>query len=484
MKSLLVRIAKLHSVRVLHATQHRSIHASATSSAVLGRIRQVLDQARLEHKARPEKTQDAAPSDPPATDQPAKNHKEPSDATNKKPKSTQELLYESRVQQRAKQKEHLRMPQEYWPADAMLRMPKVFGKFPQPDDAEVAKIVLIGAANAGKSTLVNRLTGAEVSIVSRQPQTTRTRIMASSTVGNKQLVFLDTPGIVSRAGLRRIARGTVTAPWLTLAEASFAVLMLDAYKITEKATFVEDGLFDHFSRAKTIPAFLVVNKVDLITDQEKLRSRVKHYYDQYPKIVGEPIYISAMNNVGIDDLKTKLLGLTKKGDWEVPAHVTSDMSDLTRVEEIIRAEWFELMDSYMPYVITQRNVCWEESNVLYTKNALFKKNGPDEPVHTRETEESIDAVTQYTEGKQVRIIPKSDSSTLELHERPLMRQVLIIKQEMIVPSGGQAKIVIGSGGEHIKTIMRNAAIKISKALRRHVRLNIQVVVEKDRRTHK
>ncbi|KAJ2473540.1 hypothetical protein IWW56_005971, partial [Coemansia sp. RSA 2131] len=349
-------------------------------SAVLGRIRQVLDQARLEHKARPEKTQDVAPSDPSATDQPATNHKESSDATSsKKPKSTQELLYESRVQQRAKQKEHLRMPQEYWPADAMLRMPKVFGKFAQPDDAEVAKIVLIGAANAGKSTLVNQLTGAEVSIVSRQPQTTRTRIMASSTVGNKQLVFLDTPGIVSRAGLRRIARGTVTAPWLTLAEASFAILMLDAYKITEKATFVEDGLFDHFSRAKTIPAFLVVNKVDLITDQEKLRLRVKHYYDQYPKIVGEPIYISAMNNIGIDDLKTKLLELTKKGDWEVPAYVTSDMSDLTRVEEIIRGEWFELMTSYMPYVITQRNVCWEEANVLYTKKALFKKNGPDEP---------------------------------------------------------------------------------------------------------
>ncbi|KAJ2470216.1 hypothetical protein IWW56_006577, partial [Coemansia sp. RSA 2131] len=90
----------------------------------------------------------------------------------------------------------------------------------------------------------------------------------------------------------------------------------------------------------------------------------------------------------------------------------------------------------------------------------------------------------YTEGKQVRIIPKTDSSTLEPHERPLMRQVLIIRQEIIVPSGGQAKILIGSGGEHIKTIMRNAAIKISKALRRHVRLHIQVVVEKDRRSHK
>ncbi|KAJ2351140.1 hypothetical protein GGF43_004118, partial [Coemansia sp. RSA 2618] len=460
-------------------------------------VRQALDQARLEPKPkrsdppaqdRPAERQDSAaqktPQQPTQTNEAQTNEAQTNEAQTSKAKTKAARQYESRVRQREQQREHMHMPQEYWPADAMLRMPKVFGKFAQPADAEVAKIVLIGAANAGKSTLVNCLTGAEVSIVSRRPQTTRTRIMASSTVGSKQLVFLDTPGIVTRAGLRRIERGTVTAPWLTLSEAGVAILLLDAFKITEKATFVEDGLFDHFSRNRTIPAFLVINKVDLITDMERLRLRVADYRARYRKIIGEPIYISAMHNSGIDSLKAQLLAQTRPGDWEVPAHVTSDMSELTRVEELIRAEWFERMDSYMPYVITQRNVGWEESNVLYSNKVRFKDQGPADTLFVSKSDESTHAVSEHASGKQARAIPKNATSTVEPHERPLMRQTLVIKQQLIVPSGGQAKILIGTDGEHIKAISSAAASKISKALGRHVRLHIQVVVEEDKRAAK
>ncbi|KAJ2889705.1 hypothetical protein GGI21_006463, partial [Coemansia aciculifera] len=217
-------------------------------------------------------------------------------------------------------------------------MPKVFGEIEQPENAEVAKFVVIGAANSGKSTLVNRLTGAQVSIVSERPQTTRARIMAATTVGHKQLVFLDTPGIVNRNALRRVSRGVVTSPWLTLAEADVVILMLDAFKLTEKSDVVERYLFAQLEKNSTTPAILVINKLDLVQNQDKLAEKIREYAAKYPYVVEGPLFISALGNTNVDELKSLLLARTKPGKWVVPAHVSNDMSDLLRVEELIRAE--------------------------------------------------------------------------------------------------------------------------------------------------
>ncbi|KAJ2845428.1 hypothetical protein IWW36_004784, partial [Coemansia brasiliensis] len=366
------------------------VHSSAVTSAVLGRIQQVMDQSRPVQNAKNQGTSSeetsSSPGDPPAkvpakpaAAKPAASNEAKTSGTNTKRASY--LKWKSREKQRAQQIAHFDMPYDYWPADPVLSMPKVFGTFQQPPDAKIAKIVMIGAANAGKSTLVNRLTGSEVSIVSRQPQTTRTRIMASSTVGSRQLIFLDTPGIVSRAGIRRIARGTVTAPWLTLSEASCVLLLLDAYKITEKTTYVEDGIFDSLSRLPPKPALMVVNKMDLITDRTRLERVVAEYRAKYPSIIGEPIYISAIDNKGVDIVKAQLLEQARPGDWEVPADVTNDMSDLMRVEELIRAEWFERMTSYMPYVVRQRNVGWEETSVMYGRRVGINEEYPSHVVY-------------------------------------------------------------------------------------------------------
>ncbi|KAJ1836331.1 hypothetical protein LPJ63_000354 [Coemansia sp. RSA 2711] len=426
MRLILQRAALQRGRGAQNAARIRHIHASAAAGAMLGKIQRVLDQARP--APAPDKNQTAAKSQAASADAASVPGRapEPAAASNGSSKPRRQ-----RRQQQQQHEEHLRMPQEYWAADAMLGMPKVFGRFEQPADAAVAKIALIGAANAGKSTLVNRLTGAEVSIVSRRPQTTRTRIMASSTVGSRQLVFLDTPGVVSRAGLRRIARGVITAPWLTLAEADCAVLLLDAFKLTERQDVVEDGLFRHLARTKSVPAFLVFNKIDLVTDHDKLRAKAAEYRQRYRQIIGEPLFISALGNVGVDALKALLLEQARPGAWAVPAHATNDMSDLMRVEELIRAEWFERMASYLPYAIRQRNVCWEEASA-----------------------------------------PPA---------APKDRPVLVIKQQLIVATSGQAKILIGSDGEHIKAISSNAARKIAEALGRLVRLHIQVVVDAGRK---
>ncbi|KAJ2651614.1 hypothetical protein IWW40_001514 [Coemansia sp. RSA 1250] len=459
----------------------RLLHSSAPISAVLGRIQQVMDQSRPVQKPKNQGVSSsentANPGDPPA---PA-----PADSDAKSPdtkhKNSAYLKYKAREKQRAQQAAHFDMPYEYWPADPVLSMPKVFGTFEQPPDAQIAKIVMIGAANAGKSTLVNRLTGAEVSIVSRQPQTTRTRIMASSTVGNKQLIFLDTPGIVSRAGIRRIARGTVTAPWLTLSEASCVLLLLDAYKITEKTTYVEDGIFDSLSRLPPKPALMVINKMDLITDRTKVERAVAEYRARYSGIISDPIYISAIDNVGVEAVKAQLLEQTRPGDWEVPANVTNDMSDLMRVEELIRAEWFERMSSYLPYVIKQRNVGWEETSVMYNRHVKIDEEYPSHVVYD-EKQDSLLAACEHSAKKQTTIL--RNQKDIGLQQPPQMRRVLVIHQQLLVQSGGQAKILIGENGKLIKEISRVAAGKISKALNRHVRLHLRVMVEKDTRTSK
>ncbi|PIA16342.1 P-loop containing nucleoside triphosphate hydrolase protein [Coemansia reversa NRRL 1564] len=310
-------------------------------------------------------------------------------------------------------------------------MPKTFGQIEQPEDAEVAKIVLVGAANAGKSTLINRLVGDDVTIVSARPQTTRTRIMASLTMGRRQLLFLDTPGIVSRKALRRVERGVVTSPWRTLSEADCAVLLLDAYKLTQKTDEVEKYLFAELPKVTSIPALLVVNKIDQVEDQPKLLETVRKYQAMYKAIVGEPMYISALGNVGVDELRLQLLASTRPGNWEFPANVKSDLSDLTRVEDLIRAEWFARLTGYMPYVVRQRNVGWK-----------------------------------YVAAPQVK------------------RPMLDIKQELLVSSGGEAKILLGAKGALLKEIALAANRTISKALGCRVRLHLQVVVVEDRRTRK
>ncbi|KAI8325508.1 P-loop containing nucleoside triphosphate hydrolase protein [Martensiomyces pterosporus] len=335
-------------------------------------------------------------------------------------------------------------------------MPKVFGEVEQPADAEIGKFAIIGAANAGKSTLINSLTGARVSIVSSRPQTTRTRIMASTTENNKQLLFLDTPGVVSRQALRRVSRSVVTSPWLTLAEADYLIILLDAYKLTEKTDEVEKYLFAQLKENVKTPAILVINKIDMVSDNEKLGLKVKEYMAKYENIAAGPIFISALGHTNVEELRDILLASTKPGKWEMPADVKCDMSDLMRVEELIRAEWFAQLEGHLPYVVRQRNVGWEEV-----------------PIPARRPRVPSSAETKATDG------PENAPDAPDAQ-----RTALVISQELVVSSSGEAKILTGAKGSVIRDIGRAANINISKALGRPVRLHLQVIVEEDTRRRK
>ncbi|KAJ2790719.1 hypothetical protein H4R20_006968, partial [Coemansia guatemalensis] len=388
-------------------------------------------------------------------------------------------------------------------ADAMLRMPKTFGRIEQPEDAEVAKIVIVGAANAGKSTLINRLVGDEVTIVSARPQTTRTRIMASLTMGRRQLLFLDTPGIVSRKALRRVERGVVTSPWRTLSEADCIVLLLDAYKLTQKTDEVEKYLFAELPKATNIPALLVINKIDQIEDQAEDQAKLlelgRKYKGLYKGIVGEPMYISAMANIGVDELRLQLLASTRPGNWEFPADVKSDLSDLTRVEDLIRAEWFARLTGYMPYAVRQRNVGWKYVEAPVAKP--LEETAPEPRVAVSEgeaaevengavTAEIVAKVDAEIKSETVAESKSEVGSDIGIkQDMPIRRRkpkwpMLDIKQELLVSSGGEAKILLGKKGALLKEIAFAANRTISKALGCRVRLHLQVVIVEDRRTRK
>ncbi|KAJ2604990.1 hypothetical protein H4R99_001463 [Coemansia sp. RSA 1722] len=423
----------------------RLLHSTAVSAAVLKKISQVLAEARPQARSR------ANEQTPPSLHGNNISKDISKDVADRPPKTKQKSPA-SRNQRRQPDRSGAAEPSDYRPADPILSMPRVFGDIEQPQDAEVGKFVIFGAANAGKSTLVNRLTGANVSIVSARPQTTRTRIMAAVTIDNKQMLFLDTPGVVSRQGLRRVSRSVVTAPWLTLPEADLAIILLDAYKLTQKTDEVEQYLFKHLRTSSSVPAILVVNKIDLVEDQQKLAEKVKHYMAEYPHIVEGPLFISALGNVNVDSLKSSLLSRTAPGKWQVPASVNSDMSSMMRVEELIRAEWFSRLKGHLPYVVRQKNVAWEYVEMPIKQTTMV----------------FAAADTASPDGA-------------ESVEHTLVRTVrtLVIKQQLTVPSGGVAKILLGADGQNIKDIGRDASNNIADALGIPTRLHLQVVVEED-----
>ncbi|KAJ2078586.1 hypothetical protein H4R24_004364 [Coemansia sp. RSA 988] len=473
--------------RIQLAIMARAMHVSAPRGTILSRIQQALTQARPGRTSASEHIEQATAD--------VADLQRSSPEIN--PRQEQLPKQQAQAQGTNQAEQILVMTEEDRAADAMLRMPKSFGRIEQPEDAEVAKIVLVGAANAGKSTLINRLVGDDVTIVSARPQTTRTRIVASLTMGRRQLLFLDTPGIVSRKALRRVERGVVTSPWRTLSEADCVVLLLDAYKLTQKTDEVEKYLFAELPKITNIPALLVVNKIDQVEDQSKLLETVRKYQGLYKGIVGEPLYISALGNVGVDELRLQLLASTRPGNWEFPADVKSDLSDLTRVEDLIRAEWFARLTGYMPYIVRQRNVGWKYVEVPVPKPAMVPVPEPRAAESECKVAEIEDGVMKAEAKVDANIKPEPLTESkvkvgsdivkkqhIAFRSKKSMRPMLDIKQELLVSSGGEAKILLGTKGALLKEIALAANRSISKALGCRVRLHLQVVVVEDRRTRK
>jgi GTPase len=212
-------------------------------------------------------------------------------------------------------------------------------------------VALVGAPNAGKSTLMNRIIGAKVSIVTPKVQTTRARVVGILVRDAAQIVFIDTPGIF--APKRRLERAMVAAAWSGAADADVIAVLVDA-----KAGVREDtkAIIDGLKRAGR-KAVLVLNKIDLVP-REALLLLTEELNET--GIFTDIFMVSALTGDGIEDLIEYLTGLMGEGPWLYPEDHLSDMNDRLFAAEITREKLFMALRQELPYSLTVETENWEE----------------------------------------------------------------------------------------------------------------------------
>ncbi|HEX6143827.1 MAG TPA: GTPase Era [Geminicoccaceae bacterium] len=215
-------------------------------------------------------------------------------------------------------------------------------------------IALLGAPNVGKSTLLNRLVGTKVSIVSRKVQTTRRRILGITVRGPAQLIFIDTPGIFEARPNRPLERAMVRAAWAGADDADFRVLVVDARRGLDASTRrILDGLAE---RPK--PTLLAINKLDLVSPPTTL-PLIKAFDDT--GLFERVFIVSALTGDGVDDLLAALADLMPEGPWLYPEDQLSDLSNRAMAAEITREKLFERLHEELPYSLTVETEGWAES---------------------------------------------------------------------------------------------------------------------------
>ena len=212
-------------------------------------------------------------------------------------------------------------------------------------------VALIGAPNAGKSTLLNALVGSKVTIVSRKVQTTRALIRGIAVEGDAQLIFVDTPGIF--APRRRLDRAMVTTAWTGAHDADLVGLLIDARKgLDEEA----ETIVGRLGEVKQ-PKLLILNKVDVVP-KETLLTLAKTAND---KASFEATFmVSALKGDGVADLKAWLAKRVPEGPWLYPADQMSDAPMRQLAAEITREKLFERLHQELPYHSTVETEVWKE----------------------------------------------------------------------------------------------------------------------------
>ncbi len=224
---------------------------------------------------------------------------------------------------------------------------------PSPSTASqrCGSIAIVGAPNAGKSTLVNALVGEKVAIVSAKVQTTRARLIGIAVEGDAQLLLIDTPGIFSAR--RRLDRAMVKAAWDSTGDADVIVMMLDAAGGLKDAP---RAILERLAQ-RPEPKLLVLNKVDLVAKPKllELASEVLAVCD-----FAETFFVSASSGDGVAELKTLLAGRMPEGAWHYPADQLSDATSRLMASEITREQIYAQLHKELPYASAIETEKWEE----------------------------------------------------------------------------------------------------------------------------
>jgi GTP-binding protein Era len=219
-------------------------------------------------------------------------------------------------------------------------------------------VAVIGAPNAGKSTLVNALVGTKVSIVSRKVQTTRMRVRGVAMHGDAQVVLVDTPGIFKPR--RRLDRAMVQAAWAGAEDADLVCLLVDAPELIESPSGLSaqdtDSIIKRLNEAGQ-HAILVLNKVDAVARDrllpliEQLRARAA--FD-------EVFLVSAAKGDGTSDLLAYLASRVPQGPWAYPADQAADMPMRLLAAEITRERIYDRLHQELPYATTVITEQWKQ----------------------------------------------------------------------------------------------------------------------------
>jgi GTPase len=273
-------------------------------------------------------------------------------------------------------------------------------------------VALLGAPNVGKSSLLNRLVGSKVSIVSPKVQTTRRRIIGITLEGAAQIMFVDTPGIFDPHAGRRLERAMVQAAWSGASDADLVLVVIDARRgFDPDSRRVVEGV----AKAGK-PALLVINKIDLVK-RPALLPLIAALNEA--TTFGATFLVSARTGEGCGQLLADIAGRLPESPWLYPEDQLSDLSNRALAAELTREQLFLKLGQELPYSVTVETENWAESPA----------------------------------GDEIRI-----------------------DQTIYVLRDSQKAIVLGKGGRQIKAIGAAARIEIEQALDARVHLFLFVKV--------
>lgn len=284
------------------------------------------------------------------------------------------------------------------------------------DDMRCGFASVIGLPNAGKSTLVNYMVGAKVSIVSRKIQTTRTRLLGIALHENTQIILIDTPGIFQPK--KTLEKAMVTAAFSSFEEADIILHIVDSTSrnALQHNAMITETLRDENNRNKK--TFLVLNKIDAV-DKEKLLQLAQEFNDAYG--YDATFMVSALSGKGVKDLTQELSQKLPQGMWHYPEDQISDSPLRLMAAEITREKIFDQLHQEVPYAIFVETESWEEFD-----NGSIK-----------------------------------------------------ISQIIHVQKSSQKGIILGKGGAKIKRIGKDARLEIEELLGRQAHLKLFVRVQEN-----
>jgi GTPase len=223
-----------------------------------------------------------------------------------------------------------------------------------PEHTRCGFVALIGEPNAGKSTLLNRMVGAKVAIVTHKVQTTRTRLRGIAVEGAAQLVFVDTPGLFRPR--RRLDRAMVAAAWGGAADADVVVLLIEAHRgLTDGVRAILDGLAGQVP--ERVPVALAINKIDRVPAERLLGLAAEA---NGLRDFAATFMISAERGHGVEDLRKWLASRVPEGPWLYPEDQIADVALRLIAAEITREKLTLRLHQELPYELTVETEGWQE----------------------------------------------------------------------------------------------------------------------------